>query len=99
MIAEVATSPWGGSLTGLGFDWNDYPSLHAWFERLSARPAAIRLAAFRDRILSAIPAVLPEAGINQLYQRVTGPKIDYRVLFGTSEIGRASCRERVCQYV
>lgn len=83
-IADVATYPWVGSLTGLGFDWKDYRSLHSWFERLSARPAAIRLAAFRDRIFSALPAVLPEAGINRLYQRVTGPKIDYRVLFGTS---------------
>src|SRR3546814_4112712 len=69
-IADVATYPWVGSLTGLGFDWNDYPSLHAWFERLSARPAAIRLAAFRDRILSAIPAVLHEAGIDRKSTRL-----------------------------
>lgn len=84
-IADVATYPWIGSLAGLGFDWADYPSLHSWFERISARPAAIRLAAFRDRIFNAMPAELPEAGINRLYQRVNGPKIDYGVLFGVSE--------------
>src|SRR3546814_15862020 len=44
-IADVATYPCVGSLTVLGFYWNDYPSLHAWFERLSSRPAAFRLAA------------------------------------------------------
>src|SRR3546814_3850382 len=25
-LADVATYPWVGSLTGLGFDWNDYRS-------------------------------------------------------------------------
>src|SRR3546814_14186826 len=54
-IAVVAFYPWVGSLTGLGFDWNDYPSVHAWFERFFSRPAALLLAAFHVRNLSAIP--------------------------------------------
>lgn len=83
-IADVATYPWVGSLAGLGFDWSDYPSLLGWFDRISDRPAAQRVAAFRDRILSALPAELPEEGINLLYQRADGPKVDYGVLFGGS---------------
>ncbi|MEZ5655050.1 MAG: glutathione S-transferase family protein [Sphingobium sp.] len=83
-IADIATYPWVASLTGLGFDWSDYPSLNSWFQRLSARPAATRVAEFRDKILSAIPAELPEAGTNRLYQRQDGPKIDYGVLFAPS---------------
>src|SRR3546814_15686854 len=54
-IADVATYPWVGSPTGLGFDWTHYPSLHARFERRSDRSAAIRFARFRVRLFSDIP--------------------------------------------
>ena len=90
-IADVATYPWVWALAALGFKWIDYPWLQRWYDRVSGRPAAKRLAVFRDRMFSAVPAELPEAGVDQLYQRAGGPTIDYRVLFGASaDDGRAT---------
>ena len=41
-IANIAIYPWLRNWQDLGIDWDDYPRLRAWFDRISARPAVQR---------------------------------------------------------
>lgn len=41
-IADIAIFPWLRSWQNQGIDWADYPQLHEWFERISAREAVQR---------------------------------------------------------
>jgi GST-like protein len=41
-IADIAIFPWLRSWQNQGIDWNDYPSLKRWFDRIAARPAVQR---------------------------------------------------------
>jgi GST-like protein len=38
-IADIAIFPWLRSWQNQGIEWTDHPHLHAWFNRISARPA------------------------------------------------------------
>jgi GST-like protein len=41
-IADIAIFPCLRSWKNQGVDWNDYPSLKAWFDEVAARPAVMR---------------------------------------------------------
>ena len=41
-IADIAIFPWLRSWQNQGIDWDDYPQLKAWFDRIEARPAVQR---------------------------------------------------------
>src|SRR3546814_17555393 len=66
----------------------------AWKETLTARAAGNLLEATAD-----LPAPLPP-GLDYRRFRVRCERIEYlQPKAGTGQIGRAPCRERVCQYV
>ncbi|MEZ5706240.1 MAG: glutathione binding-like protein [Burkholderiaceae bacterium] len=41
-VADIAIFPWLRSWQNQGIDWQDYPNLKNWFDRVSARPAVQR---------------------------------------------------------
>jgi len=41
-IADIAIFPWLRSWQNQGIDWDDYPRLKDWFDRIAARPAVQR---------------------------------------------------------
>ena len=41
-IADIAIFPWLRNWRNQGITWDDYPRLHAWFERIEERPAVQR---------------------------------------------------------
>jgi GSH-dependent disulfide-bond oxidoreductase len=41
-IADIAIFPWLRSWQNQGIDWEDYPYLKAWFDKIAARPAVMR---------------------------------------------------------
>ena len=41
-IADIAIFPWVNSWQKQGIDWTDYPTLKAWFDKISTRPAVQR---------------------------------------------------------
>ncbi len=41
-IADIAVYPWLRSWQNQGIDWNDYPHLKAWFDKIESRPAVQR---------------------------------------------------------
>ena len=41
-VADIAVFPWLRSWQNQGINWDDYPALKAWFDRISARPAVQR---------------------------------------------------------
>ena len=41
-IADIAIFPWLRSWQNQGIDWDDYPHLKAWFDKIEARPAVKR---------------------------------------------------------
>src|SRR3546814_20499987 len=91
--ADMAIWPWyGGLVMGWLYDAAEFLSVHEyknvvrWADQLRARPAVAR-----GRMVNRTfgdPS-------SQLHERPDVGDFDTR----TQEIGRASCRERVCQYV
>ena len=41
-IADIAVFPWLRSWQNQGIDWDDYPHLKAWFDKIAERPAVQR---------------------------------------------------------
>ncbi|MGB4119826.1 MAG: glutathione binding-like protein [Burkholderiaceae bacterium] len=41
-VADIATFPWLRSWQNQGIDWENYPALRDWFDRVSERPAVKR---------------------------------------------------------
>src|SRR3546814_15430486 len=70
--------------------WNDYPDL--WPE--TVRALYVSSARWTQRMRSHLPAQPQKGDYARLFQRY-----GYGVPDLAREIGRASCRERVCQYV
>jgi GSH-dependent disulfide-bond oxidoreductase len=79
-VADIATWPWIAMVPRVGLDWADYPALHAWHDRIAARPAAERAEKVRDDLMSA-PFKMSEAALDRLFLREPGgPKTDYSTM-------------------
>lgn len=66
-IADMASFPWIKPYEQQGQKLEDFPHLHAWFERMSARPAVQRAYALADTIQSG--AAVTEAGKSILFNQ------------------------------
>jgi GST-like protein len=81
-VADIATWPWINYLPNQGFDWADYPMLHAWRDRLAERPAMVRGLEKRKQFSAGSPMNGPQddEAFNRFFNRKSGPKVDFSVL-------------------
>jgi GSH-dependent disulfide-bond oxidoreductase len=83
-IADIATYPWGLYVPKHGLDWDDYPALKRWCDRIGARPAVIRadvaMSEFGARDHQDLVAASTAEIDSFFWRETTGPAADFSAL-------------------
>lgn len=90
-VADIAFYPWSEYVPRHRFEWEDFPALAAWRERIRARPAVVRamnVQMEQSQANTTRATDVTAADIDRFLQREPGgPPFDFRALYAKDEPG------------